>query len=193
MGNRAPTRGKQRDTRDTLYNAKESYGAMFHCVYRSQARIDASPKAKILLDDLIYQYRPHTNGGLVLCPNEKDKKDGLTVLERTGLSETSVYRAAAELEVLGLVVCTRRGNFARRVSYYAITWWPFDNTGTEYEFNGSLTTPLHWWKRGPPDWYLTQLKDVSKTHRRMVETSCGSQRDNQEGLTVVPETTANVQ
>ena len=193
MGNRAPTRGKQRDTRDTLYNAKEGYGAMFHCVYGSQARMDASPKAKILLDDLIYQYRPHTNGGLVLCPNEKDKKDGLTVLERTGLSETSVYRAAAELEALGLIICTRRGDFTRRPSYYAITWAPLDKTDVKYKTVIGFEAPVHWWQNGPPDWQLKKLYQVSKYHQRAIEEIHGSQGDNQEGLTVVPETTANVQ
>ena len=193
MGSHAPTRGKQIDTRDTLHNAGELFGSMFHCVYLSIARMDASPKAKILLDDLTYQYRGRNNGILVLCPNEKDKKDRLTVLERTGLSEASIYRAAAELEALGLIICTRRGDFTRRPSYYAVTWAPLDKTNVDYSCNLGFITPPHWWKKGPPDWYLTRLKDVSKTHRRMVETIRGSQKDGQEELTVVPETTANVQ
>ena len=178
MPSRVPTRGTQIDTRDTLYNDGEYFGPMFHCVYLSKTRMTASAKAKLLLDDLIYQYRGKNNGKLVLCPREKDLNDGTSVLERTGLSEKSVYRAAAELEVLGLVVCTRRGNFARRVSYYAITWWPLNNTGIEYEIKAGPITPLHWWRRGSPDWYLNRLKDTSKTHRRMVETICGSQKDD---------------
>ncbi|MDP6751841.1 MAG: hypothetical protein QGH37_33450 [Candidatus Poribacteria bacterium] len=193
MGSWAKTQGKWFDDRDTLHKEKELFGSMFHCVYLSSAHRRSTPKAKVLLQDLCYQYRGHNNGKLVLCPREKDLIDGFTVLGRSGLSETSVYRAAAELEVLGLIVCTRRGNFARRVSYYAVTWAPLDKTNVDYSCNLGFITPPHWWKKGPPDWYLTRLKDASKTHRRMVETICGSQRDNQEGLTVVPETTANVQ
>ena len=177
MGSHAPTRGKQIDTRDTLHNEGELFGSMFHCVYLSPARMGASPKAKILLDDLTYQYRGRNNGILVLCPNEKDKKDRLTVLERTGLSEASIYRAAAELEVLGLIICTRRGDFTRRPSYYAITWAPLDKTNVDYSCNLGFITPPHWWKKGPPDWYLNRLKDASKAHLREVEKIYGSQRD----------------
>ena len=193
MGSHAPTRGKQIDTRDTLHNAGESYGSMFHCVYLSIARMGASPKAKILLDDLIYQYRGRNNGILVLCPNEKDKKDGLTVHERTGLSEASIYRAAAELEARGLITCTRRGNFSRKVSYYALTWAPIDRTHIRYDSNVSEITPLHWWKKGPPEWHLKKLRLVSRCHQKMIETIRGSQTDNQDPLTVVTMTAANVQ
>ena len=128
----------------------------------------------------------------MLCPREKDLKDGFTVLDRTGLSETSLYRAAAELEALGLIVCTRRGNFARQPCYYAITWAPLDKTNVDYSCNLGFIAPPHWWKKGSPDWYLNRMKDASKTHLREVEKTCGSQRDNQEALTVVSETTANV-
>ena len=191
MGSRAPTRGKQIDTRNTLRNAGEYYGSMFHCVYLSPARMDASPKAKILLDDLTYQYRGRNNGILVLCPNEKDKKDGLTVLERTGLSEASIYRAAAELEALGLIICTRRGDFTRRPSYYAITWAPLDKTDVKYETVIGFEEPVHWWQNGPPDWQLKKLYQVSKTHQRVIEEIHGSQGADQEELTVTRETTKN--
>ena len=180
MGSHAPIRGKQIDTRDTLYNDGEYFGRMFHCVYLSKTRMTASAKAKLLLDDLIYQYRGKNNGKLVLCPREKDKKDGLTVLERTGLSEASIYRAAAELEALGLIICTRRGDFTRRPSYYAITWAPLDKTDVKYETVIGFEEPVHWWQNGPPDWQLKKLYQVSKTHQRAIEEILGSQRDNQE-------------
>ena len=192
MGRRSKTGGKKIDDRDTLHREGEPFGALFHCVYLSRACRHSTLKAKALFLDLIYQYRGRNNGKLVLCPREKCLKDGFTVLDRTGLSETSLYRAAAELEARGLIVCTRRGNFLRQPSYYAITWAPFDKTNVEYEFTGSFITPLHWWKKGPPDWYLNKLKDTSKTHQRIVEKTFGSQRDNQEGLTVSPENTENV-
>jgi hypothetical protein len=115
---------------------------------------------------------------LVLCPNEKDLNDHLTLIERTGLSEPSIYRAAAELEVRGLIVCTRRGNFSRRVSRYGITWAPMDKMDLDYALMVSFRTPLHWWRNGPPQWHLDKLKAVSIMHRRAVETICGSHTDN---------------
>ena len=180
MGSHAKTRGKQIDDRDTLHNGKESYGAMFHCVYLSSAYRQSTLKAKALLFDLIYQYRGRNNGKLVLCPRKKDQKDGFTVLDRAGLSETSLYRAAAELEALGLIVCTRRGNFARQPSYYAVTWAPLDKSNVDYLCNLEFITPPHWWKKGPPDWYVNRLKDTSKAHPPIVEKTCDSQRDYRE-------------
>ena len=193
MGSRSRTRGKQIDERDTLFSEREPYGAMFHCVYLSAAYLQSTTKAKALLFDLIYQHRGKNNGTLVLCPNEKDNKDGLTVHERTGLSEASIYRAAAELEARGLITCTRRGNFSRKVSYYALTWAPIDRTHIRYESNVSEITPLHWWKKGPPEWHLKKLRLVSGCHQKMIETIRGSQTDNQDPLTVVTMTAANVQ
>jgi hypothetical protein len=193
MGSRGRTRGRTIDDRDTLFKEKEPYGAMFHCVYRSDAHRMASSKAKILLLDLIYQYRGNNNGRLVLCPKEKDLNDGLTLIARTGLSEPSIYRAAAELEGRGLIVCTRRGNFSRRVSWYGITWSPMDKKDVDYALMVSFRTPLHWWRNGPPQWHLDELKAVSGMHRRAVETICGSHRDNHDGLTVITQITANDQ
>jgi hypothetical protein len=193
MGNRGRTRGRIIDDRDTLFNEKEPYGAMFHCVYRSDAHRMASSKAKIILLDLIYQYRGNNNGRLVLCPNERDLNDHLTLIERTGLSEPSIYRAAAELEVRGLIVCTRRGNFSRRVSWYGITWSPMDKMDVDYAFAVSFQTPLHWWRNGSPQWHLDNLKAVSAMHRKAVETIRGSHTDNHDGLTVITQITANDQ
>ncbi len=193
MGSRARTRGRRLDDRETLFSEHEPYGAVFHCVYLSDAYRESSSKAKILLFDLTYQYRGNNNGRLVLCPNEKDLKDGLTLIERTGLSEPSIYRAAAELEVRGLIVCTRRGNFARRVSRYGITWAPMDRAEFDFAFPLSFERPLHWWRRGPPDWYLAKLKIASRTHRMVAEKICGSHTDNQDGSTVITEITENHQ
>ena len=130
-------------------------------------------------------------GRLVLCPKERDLNDGLTLIERTGLSEASIYRAATELEVRGLIVCTRRGNFARRVSRYGITWAPLDKADFDFPFVLGFTRPPHWWRRGPPDWHLDKLKDESRMHREAVETICGSHTDNQDGSTVITEITAS--
>ena len=193
MGSRARTRGRSIDDRETLFNEHEPYGAVFHCVYVSEAYRKSSAKAKILLLDLIYQYRGNNNGRLVLCPKERDLNDGLTLIERTGLSEASIYRAATELEVRGLIVCTRRGNFARRVSRYGITWAPLDKADFDFPFVLGFTRPPHWWRRGPPDWHLDKLKDESRMHREAVETICGSHTDNQDGSTVITEITANHQ
>ena len=179
MGRRSKTGGKKIDDRDTLHREGEPFGSLFHCVYLSSACRHSTLKAKALFLDLIYQYRGRNNGKLVLCPREKCLKDGFTVLDRTGLSETSLYRAAAELEARGLIVCTRRGNFLRQPSYYAITWAPLDKTNVDYSCNLGFISPPHWWKKGPPDWYLNRLKDTSKAHLRIVEKTFGSQRDNQ--------------
>ena len=101
MGRRSKTGGKKIDDRDTLHREGEPFGSLFHCVYLSSACRHSTLKAKALFLDLIYQYRGRNNGKLVLCPREKCLKDGFTVLDRTGLSETSLYRAAAELEARG--------------------------------------------------------------------------------------------
>ena len=165
MGGHSKIWGKQQDNRDTLFNKNEPFGALFHCVYLTERFRIASMKAKVLLFDLIYQYRGANNGRLVLCPNEKDRNDGFTLRERTKLSEPSIYRGAAELEVLGLIVCTRRGDFARRTSWYGLTWAPIDRANEEYEIKTSFESPLRWWKNGPPDWQNKRLQTVSEYHK----------------------------
>ena len=180
MGSRAPTRGKGKAFRTgSMHSKHESFASVFHRVYLSENHRLLTLKAKVLLQDLTYQYRGNNNGALVLCPHVRDLKDRFTLLERAGLSEQSVYRAAAELEVAGLIVCTQRGNFARRPSRYALTWEPVDETGIPYDQPLPVEDSLKWWDKGCPGWRYKQLEQVSGLHREALEKTRGRQSDNQ--------------
>jgi hypothetical protein len=180
MGSRAPTRGKGKVSRTgSMHSKQESFASVFHRVYLSENHRLLTLKARVLLLDLGYQYRGGNNGTLVLCPHVRDMKDGFTLLERTGLSEASVYRAAAELEVAGMIVCTRRGDFSGRPSRFALTWEPVDETVIVYDRRLPVDDSLKWWDKGCPEWNNEKLARVSKLHQEELKKFRGRQSDNQ--------------
>jgi hypothetical protein len=180
MGSRASTRGKGKAARKgSMHSKAEAFASVFHRVLLCENYRLLTPKAKILLQDLAYQYRGNNNGALVLCPRVRDLKDGLTLLERTDLSEPSVYRAAAELEVAGMIVCTQRGSFARCPSRFAVTWEPIDKTVIPHDRALPVDDSLKWWDKGCPKWLHKQLEQVSGLHREALKKTRGRQPDNQ--------------
>jgi hypothetical protein len=180
MGSRAPTRGKGKVVRKgSMHSKPQSFASVFHRVYLSENHRLLTLKARVLLLDLTYQYRGGNNGTLVLCPHVPDLKDGFTLIERTGLSEPSIYRAAAELEVAGMIVCTQRGDFSGRPSRFALTWEPVDETGIPYDQPLPVDDSLKWWDKGCPQWQHDKLEMTSKLHREELKKFRGRQSDNQ--------------
>ena len=180
MGSRTPTRGRGKVVRKgSMHSKSQSFASVFHRVYLSENHRLLTLKARVLLLDLAYQYRGGNNGTLVLCPHVPDRKDGFTLIERTGLSEPSIYRAAAELEVSGMIVCTQRGDFSGRPSRFALTWEPVDETDISYDRTLPVDDSLKWWDKGCPDWKYNKLQRVSKLHREELKKFRGRQSDNQ--------------
>jgi hypothetical protein len=99
------------------------------CVLESEAYIQASAYAKVLLWDLFMQYRGDNNGDLCVA---------WKVMRRRGWkSEATLDRAKKQLIHLGLIVETRKGARPNKASLYAVTWCDLDACG------GKLDISLH--------------------------------------------------
>ncbi len=90
-------------------------------VLRSRAYIEAGAFARMLLFDLLEQYRGNNNGDL--CAAWKFMKP------RGWRSEATLSKAKRELLELGLIVETRRGARPNKASLYAVTWYSLDDCG----------------------------------------------------------------
>lgn len=97
-------------------------------VLNSRAYLDASPYARMLLFDLLCQYRGTNNGDL--CAAWRLMK------LRGWRSPVTLSKAKRELLELCLIVETRKGARPNKASLYAITWQALDECG------GKLDMPL---------------------------------------------------
>ena len=103
-------------------------------VLNSQAYVQSSPYARMLLFDLFAQYRGNNNGDL--CAAWKFMK------ARGWHSETTLSKAKQELMKLGLIVETRKGARPNKASLYAVTWYALDHC------NGKLDISPNGFPRG---------------------------------------------
>ncbi len=88
-------------------------------VLRSSAYIQSGPYARMLLFDLLEQYRGNNNGDL--CAAWK------LMRPRGWRSEATLNKAKRELLELGLIVETRKGARPNKASLYAVTWYALDD------------------------------------------------------------------
>lgn len=88
-------------------------------VLNSRAYLDASPYSRMLLFDLLAQYRGDNNGDL--CAAWKFMKP------RGWRSEATLNGAKRQLLELELIVETRKGARPNKASLYALTWYALDH------------------------------------------------------------------
>lgn len=88
-------------------------------VLYSQAYMEAGPHARMLLLDLLAQYRGDNNG---------DLSAAWKIMARRGWrSMATLYKAKQQLLELGLIVETRKGARPNKASLYAVTWCALDH------------------------------------------------------------------
>ena len=88
-------------------------------VLHSRAYIEASPHARMLLFDLLTQYRGDNNGDL--CAAWK------LMHPRGWRSEATLNKAKRELLAAALIVEARKGARPNKASLYALTWYALDH------------------------------------------------------------------
>lgn len=90
-------------------------------VLNSRAYIECSAHAKMLLFDLVAQYRGHNNGDLCAA---------YSLMKLRGWKSThTLQKAKNELQAAGLIVETRKGARPNKASLYAVTWYALDECG----------------------------------------------------------------
>ena len=94
-------------------------------VLNSRAYLKASSHARMLLFDLLAQYRGENNGDL--CAAWKFMQP------RGWRSEETLGKAKRELLDLELIVETRKGARPNKASLYALTWYALDLCGGKLE------------------------------------------------------------
>ncbi len=96
-------------------------------VLRSRAYIEAGAHARMLLFDLLEQYRGNNNGDL--CAAWKFMKP------RGWRSEATLNKGKRELLERGLIVETRKGARPNKASLYAVTWYALDDCGGKLDIS----------------------------------------------------------
>lgn len=96
-------------------------------VLNSRAFLEASPHARMLLIDLLAQYKGDNNGDL--CAAWKVMKP------RGWRSEATLMKAKRQLLDLGLIVETRMGARPNKCSLYAVTWCALDHCGGKLDIS----------------------------------------------------------
>ena len=94
-------------------------------VLNSHAYLNTSAHGRMLLFDLLTQYRGDNNGDL--CAAWKFMKP------RGWRSEETLGKAKRELLRLELIVETRKGARPNKASLYALTWYALDHCGGKLE------------------------------------------------------------
>lgn len=95
-------------------------------VLNGAAYVGVSAHARMLLLDLVAQYRGDNNGDL--CASYK------SVMRLRGWkSENTLHKAKLELIEAGLIVETRKGSRPSKASLYAVTWYALDECGGKLE------------------------------------------------------------
>ncbi len=126
-------------------------------VLRSRAYIEASPYARMLLFDLLEQYRGNNNGDL--CAAWK------LMRPRGWRSEATLNKAKRELLELGLIVETRKGARPNKASLYAVTWYALDDCGGKLDISPRAFPRGAYLRHNPPP---TLAKSTSLTTRDVV-------------------------
>ena len=96
-------------------------------VLNSRAYLDASPYARMLLIDLMSQYRGTNNGDL--CAPWR------LMRPRGWRSPVTLNKAKRDLLDLGLIVETRKGARPNKASLYALTWHALDECGGKLDMS----------------------------------------------------------
>lgn len=95
------------------------------CVLNGAAYLGVSAHARMLLFDLVSQYRGDNNGDLCAA---------FSMMKRRGWKSTHTLHAAKlELIEAGLIVETRKGARPSKASLYAVTWYALDDCGGKLE------------------------------------------------------------
>ena len=95
------------------------------CVLNGRAYLMASAHARMLLFDLVAQYRGENNGDLSAAWSQMQA--------RGWKSKETLFKAKSELIALGLIVETRKGARPNKASLYACTWMALDHCGGKLE------------------------------------------------------------
>jgi hypothetical protein len=97
------------------------------CVLEGAAYLGLSSHARMLLFDLLPQYRGNNNGDL--CAAWK------LMQPRGWKSEETLHKAKLELLDAGLMVETRKGARPNKASLYALTWYALDDCGGKLDMS----------------------------------------------------------
>lgn len=111
-------------------------------VLDSRAYIEAGAYARMLLFDLLQQYRGNNNGDL--CAAWK------LMRPRGWRSEATLNKAKRELLELGLIVETRKGARPNKASLYALTWYALDDCGGKLDISPQAFPRGAYRRRNPP-------------------------------------------
>lgn len=96
-----------------------------YSVLNSVAYVSASSHARMLLFDLVAQYRGDNNGDLCAA---------FSMMKLRGWKSThTLLSAKNELIEAGLIVETRKGSRPSKASLYAVTWYALDECGGKLE------------------------------------------------------------
>lgn len=94
-------------------------------VLNGAAYVGVSAHARMLLFDLVSQYRGDNNGDLCAA---------FSMMKLRGWKSTHTLQAAKlELIEAGLIVETRKGSRPSKASLYAVTWYAMDDCGGKLE------------------------------------------------------------
>ena len=96
-------------------------------VLNSHAYIECRPHSRMLLFDLVAQYRGNNNGDLSACWK--------FMRPRGWRSEATLAKAKQELLRVELIVETRKGARPNKASLYAVTFYSLDNCGGKLEMS----------------------------------------------------------
>ena len=95
------------------------------CVLNGAAYLGLNAHARMLLFDLVAQYRGDNNGDLCAA---------FSMMKLRGWRSTHTLQAAKlELIEAGLIVETRKGARPNKASLYAVTWYALDDCGGKLE------------------------------------------------------------
>ena len=96
-------------------------------VLNSRAYIECGPHARMLLFDLLAQYRGNNNGDLCAA---------FSMMKMRGWKSTHTLQdSKAELLDAGLIVETRKGARPNKASLFAVTWYALDDCGGKLDIS----------------------------------------------------------
>jgi hypothetical protein len=114
----------------------KGFAGLPHAVMEHEDYINLPACAKMLLFDLIYQYRGKNNG---------DLHAAWSILRKRGFkSQATLSKAKKALIKADLIRCTREGVFlnpGRSCSLYALTWKPIDECNGKHDLQPSNLAP----------------------------------------------------
>lgn len=119
-------------------------------VLNSAAYLGCSAHARMLLFDLLAQYRGDNNGDL--CAAWK------VMRPRGWKSEATLHKAKRELLESSLIVETRKGARPNKCSLFALTWYALDDCGGKLEMSARCFPRGAYRQKDP-------LPPIEKTHR----------------------------